>query len=96
MDLIMLFKITHNLVAFRLLYSFFGLTNYSSTVGVTITNLLNLYVLNNNSRQFSFACRRIDAWNDLNPLTLFNALSLSTITNLHIKSCCFDRFVTIV
>jgi len=43
MDLIMLFKITNNLVALEFC-SFFGLTNYTSTRG-HITNLLNLYVI---------------------------------------------------
>jgi len=42
MDL-MLFKITHNLVALDFC-SFFGLANYTST-RVTIINLLNLYVI---------------------------------------------------
>jgi len=44
MDLVMLLKITHNLVALDFC-SFFGLTNYNGTRGHTITNLLNLYVV---------------------------------------------------
>jgi len=44
MDSIMLFKIAHKLVALDFC-SFFGLTNYTSTIGVTITNLLNRYVI---------------------------------------------------
>jgi len=43
MDLIMLFKITHNLVALDFC-SFFGLTNYTSTRGHNY-KLLNLYVI---------------------------------------------------
>jgi len=43
MDFIMLFKITHNLVALDFC-SVFGLTNYTIT-RATITNLLNLYVI---------------------------------------------------
>jgi len=61
MDLIMLLKNTHNLVALDFC-SFFGLTN-------TITNLLNLY--GNNACQFSLACLRIDAWNNL-PFNVVN------------------------
>jgi len=66
MDLIILFKITHNLVAldFR---SFFGLTNYTSTRGHNYKLVKPIF--HNNARQFSFTCRRIDAWNDL-PITL--------------------------
>jgi len=43
MDLIMICKTTHNLVALDFC-SIFGLTNYTST-RVTITNLFNLYVI---------------------------------------------------
>jgi len=50
-------------------------------------------IFNNNARQFSFACRRIDAWNDLS-VSVVNALSLSSLKNF-LKSCCIDRFVTI-
>jgi len=68
-------KITHNLVAldFR---SFFGLPNYTSTRGHN--NELVKPICNHNARQFSFACRRIDAWNDL-PINVVNALSLSSL-----------------
>jgi len=55
MDLIMLFKITYNLVAL----DFFCLTNYTSTRGHNYK--LVKPICNNNARQFSFACRRIDA-----------------------------------
>jgi len=72
MDLIMLFKINHNLVALDFC-CFFGLTNLTR---VTITNLLNLHVITILAR-FSFACIRIDAWNDL-PVNVVNALSLSS------------------
>jgi len=50
-------------------------------------------ICNNNARKFLFACRRIDACSNL-PVTVVNALSLSSFKNL-LKSCCFDRFVTI-
>jgi len=43
MDLIIYSEITYNL--FALFCSFFGLTNYMSTIGVKIKNLLNLYVI---------------------------------------------------
>jgi len=72
MDLIMLFKITHNLVALDFC-SFCGLTNYTSTRGHNYK--LVKPISHNNARQFSFACRRIDAWNDL-PVNVVNALSL--------------------
>jgi len=90
MDLIMLFKITHNLVALDFC-SFFGLTNYSSTRSHNYK--LVKPICHNNARQFSFACRRIDAWNDL-PVNVVNALSLSSFKKL-LKSRCLDRFVTL-
>jgi len=74
MDLIMLFKITHNLVALDFC-SFFGLTKYTSTRGHNYK--LVKPICHNNARQFSFACRRIDGWNDL-PINVLNALSLSS------------------
>jgi len=86
----MLFKITHKLVALDFC-SFFGLINYTSTKGHNYK--LVKPICNNNARQFSFACRRIDAWNDL-PVNVLNVLSLSSLKNL-LKSCCLDRFVTI-
>jgi len=85
----MLFKITHSLVALNFC-SFFSLTNYTSTRGHSYK--LVKPMCNNNARQFSFACRRIDAWNDL-PVNVVNALFLSSFKNL-LKSCCLDRFVT--
>jgi len=53
MDLIMLFKITHNLVALDFC-SFFGLINYTITRGHKYK--LVKPICNNNARQFSFAC----------------------------------------
>jgi len=66
MDLIMLFKITHNLVAF----DFLGLTNYTSTRGHNYK--LIKPICNNNARQFSFACSLIDelTHGTIYPLTL--------------------------
>jgi len=74
MDLILLFKFTHNLVALDFC-SFFGLTNYTSTRGHYYK--LVKPICHNIARQFSFVCRRIDAWNDL-PVNVVNALSLSS------------------
>jgi len=91
MDLIMLFKITHNLVALGFC-SLVGLINYTSTSGHNY-KLVKPIIPNNNSRQFSFACRRIDAWNDL-PVNVIKSLSFPSFKNL-LKSCCLDRFVTI-
>jgi len=48
-------------------------------------------ICNNNAHQFSFACRRMDAWNDL-PVNVVNALYLSSFKNV-LKSCCLDGFV---
>jgi len=62
MDFIMLFKITHNFIALDFC-CFFGLTNYTSTGGYNCK--LVKPICNNNARQFSFACRRTEAWNDL-------------------------------
>jgi len=70
-DIIMRFKITHNLVALDFC-SFFGLTNYTRSRGHNCKLFKPIGLYNNNARQFSFAFRRIiiDAWNDLYPLTL--------------------------
>jgi len=89
-DLIMLFKITHNLGALDFCI-FLGLTDYTSTKGHNYK--LVKPICNNNGRQFSFACRPIDAWNDL-PVNVVNVLSHSRFKNL-LKSCCLDRLVTI-
>jgi len=89
MDLIMLFKIIHNLVVLDFC-SFFGLTNYTSTRGHNYK--LAKPICHNNARQFSFAFRRIDAWNDL-PVNVV-ALSLSSFKNL-LNSCYIDRILTI-
>jgi len=53
MDLRMLFKITHNLVALDFC-SFFGLTNYTSPRGQNYK--LVKPICHNNARQFLFAC----------------------------------------
>jgi len=72
----MLFKITHNLVALDFC-SFFGLSNLYEYYRDHNNKLVKL-ICNNNARQFSFACRQIDAWNDL-PVNVVNALSLSSV-----------------
>jgi len=87
---IMLFKIIHSILALDFC-SFFGLTNYTSTSAHNYK--LVKPICHNNARQFLFAYRRIDAWNDL-PVNMVNALSLSSFKNF-LKSCCLDRFVTI-
>jgi len=92
MDLIILFEITHNLVALDFCI-FFGLTNYASTRGHNYKLFKPILLFHNNARQFSFACRRIDARNDLS-VNAVNALSLSSLKNL-LQSCCLDRFVTL-
>jgi len=92
MDFIKLFKKknTHNFVALDFC-SFFGLTCYTSTRGHNYKRVKP--IRHNNARQFSFACRRIYAWNDI-PVNVVNAMSLTRFKNL-LKYCCLDRFVTI-
>ena len=61
-DLLMMFKIIHNFVSIDF-GEFFALNNYNHTRGHCFKLVKPL--CNNNSRQFSFACRRIDVWNSL-------------------------------
>jgi len=75
MDLIMLFKITHNLVALDFCI-FFGLTNYMSTRGHNYKRVKP--ICHNQARQISFACRRIDTWNDL-PINAVNAFDWNVL-----------------
>ena len=63
-DLLMVFKIIHKLVCIDF-DEFFALNNYSHTRGHCFKLVKPL--CNNNARQFSFACRCIDAWNSLPP-----------------------------
>jgi len=90
MSKILYYRVMYNLVALDFC-SFFGLTNKTSTRGHNYK--LVKPIRHNNARLFSFACRRIDAWNDL-PVNVVNALSLSSFKNL-LKSCYLDRFVTL-
>jgi len=75
MDLIMLFKITHYLVALNCC-SFFGLTSTTCHIYE-----LDTPISNNNARQLLFACRRIYARNKLH-VYVVNALSLTSFENL--------------
>lgn len=61
-DLFMLYKIVHKLVCIEF-SDLFALNNFNCTRGHAYK--LSKPVCNNNSRQFSFACRRIDVWNSL-------------------------------
>jgi len=67
-DLIMIFKIIHNFVDLNI-DDFFGFTNSNVTRGHEFK--LCKPFCNNNARQFSFACRRIDIWNSL-PANIVN------------------------
>jgi hypothetical protein len=87
-DLIMIFKIIHNIVALDFA-QFFGLNNYNCTRGNNYKLLKP--VCNNNVRQFSFACRRIDAWNSL-PSTVVSATSVVHFKTL-LKSVDLTKFV---
>jgi len=87
MNLIMLLKITHNLVALDFC-SFFGLTNYTSTRGHNYK--LVKPICNKNARQFSFACRRINTWNDL-PVNVVNALSLSSFAEVLLSQSVYNE-----
>jgi len=71
-DLIMIYKIINGLIALDFA-QFFGLNNYNCTRGNDYKLLKP--VCNNNVRQFSFACRRIDAWNSL-PTAVVTAASV--------------------
>ena len=67
-DLIMIFKIIHNFVDLNI-DDFFGFSNSTVTRGHEFK--LCKPFCNNNARQFSFACRRIDIWNSL-PANIVN------------------------
>ena len=58
----MIFKIMHNLICINF-DDFFALNSFSITRGHEYK--LVKPICNNNARQFSFACRRIEIWNDL-------------------------------
>jgi len=66
-DLIMIYKIINGLIAL----------DFAQFLACTIGNNYKLLkpVCNNNVRQFSFACRRIDAWNSL-PTAIVAAASV--------------------
>ena len=63
-DLTMIFKIIHHDIKLDFDY-FFGLRSVEYRVTRGHCFKLLKPICNNNARQFSFACRRIDAWNSL-------------------------------
>jgi len=71
-DLTMVYKIVHKLIAIDF-NEFFALNNFSCTRGHNFK--LTKPKCNNNARQFSFACRCINAWNFL-PVDVVAAASL--------------------
>lgn len=88
-DLIMIFKIVHNFVAMDF-SDFFALSDYTRTRGHDFK--LSKPICNNNARQFTFACRRIDVWNAL-PASVFNCVSIDGFKrNLHYID--FTKFLT--
>ena len=71
-DLIMIFKILHNFVCITV-NEFFCLNPFTITRGHDFKLVKPLCT--NNARQFSFACRRIDVWNNL-PIHAVNCHSI--------------------
>ena len=72
-DLIMIYKIVHKLISLDF-DEFFNLSNVSCTRGHCFK--LTKPECNNNARQYSFACRCINAWNFL-PMNVVSATSVS-------------------
>mgnify|MGYP003536003222 FL=1 len=88
LDLVMMFKIYYKLVDMDF-SQFFCLNNYTSTRGHSLKLLKP--VCNNNARQFSFSCRRIDAWNALPPAAVL-ASSVAVFKNC-IHHVNFNKFL---
>ena len=86
----MMFKILHKFVDIEFA-EFFGLNNYIGTRGHAYK--LNKPICNNNARQYSFACRRIDVWNSLPP-TMFITQSVNSF-KLQIKHVDFSKYLLI-
>ena len=89
-DLVLIHKILHNLVSIDL-DEYFCLNEFSNTRGHNLK--LVKPICNNNVRQFSFACRRIDAWNFL-PVQAVNSQSAASF-KYAIKSVNFSKFLLI-
>ena len=89
-DLVLIHKILHNLVSIDL-DEYFCLNEFSNTRGHNLK--LVKPICNNNVRQFSFACRRIDAWNFL-PVQAVNSQSAAGF-KYAIKSVNFSKFLLI-
>ena len=89
-DLVMLYKIVHNLVALNF-NDFFAYNNFTITRGHDFKLVKPLCV--NNARQFSFTCRLIDAWNFL-PNCVVSSTCLITFKNM-LDNCNLNKFLLI-
>jgi len=90
LDLCMVFKIINNLVCIDF-NEFFMLHNYTWTRGHNLK--LVKPICNNNARQFSFACRCINAWNSL-PTYVVNANSILCFKRM-LSNINFSKFLLI-
>ena len=86
----MMFKILHKIVDVEFA-DFFSLSNYNSTRGHDY-KLIKPFC-NNNARHFSFACRRIDAWNSL-PSCVVLSQSVPCFKS-QLKRCDLRKYLTI-
>ena len=78
LDLVMMFKILHNLVDLNI-SDFFTLSNVVQTRGHCLKLIKPIATVN--ARQFSFACRRIDSWNSL-PASVVIAPSIAAFKRM--------------
>ena len=89
-DLIIIYKMVHNLVALSF-DDFFAFNNFTITRGHDFK--LTKPVCVNNARQFSFSCRLIDAWN-------FCLIVLFLLTVCYplkmLDNCNFRKFLRVV
>jgi hypothetical protein len=86
----MIHKIMYKLVSIDF-NEFFGLSDYQCTRGHNIKLIKPICC--NNARQFSFACRRIDAWNFL-PESIVNTQSVISFKRV-LKFVDFNKFLLI-
>jgi len=89
-DLTMIFKIMHNLICINF-DDFFALNSFTITRGHDYK--LVKPVCNNNARQFSFACRRIDIWNEL-PADVVSCNTVNTF-KICINKLNFNKYLKV-
>ena len=88
LDLVLIYKIFHNLVDIDA-SAFFVLSTNVTTRGHSFK--LDKQLCRFNTRQHSFACRRIDCWNSLSEI-IVSSTSLQTFKRL-LNSCNFTKFL---